>query len=355
MDHQKLGSALWKFRRTETRPPIEMLPKEVLGHVMLFLGSSRDVYSLSMCGSKHIRAAITTEIVVFSACQTDNTRILDMICLDLRCIAIHIPSTFRLLRLLNARRCERGENCCGYDPIKKISGGMDTIPSDTSYGFDPEYSYVEGLRFCKACVARTLIDAPHVWLSIQNSEGRYHSTLKLSEQRRHHSDLIGGGKSTHLFEDISITDTPSPMKEAVTGEVIGPIIPLRRSSSDYRKQRDEILNVARKARRRYFYRRENDKMLSIRETEAWEALQTLEIKRTLASLPSILLLFIVGYACDFCYTTLSNSDCIGDRLDPIVCDRLKESILNFTKVIWMMRIWYCIREVKLPKIPKRWW
>ena len=43
------------------KPPFEMLPQEVLTHMMLFLDSAKDVYALSMVGSRHIRGAITIQ------------------------------------------------------------------------------------------------------------------------------------------------------------------------------------------------------------------------------------------------------------------------------------------------------
>ena len=100
------------------KPPFEMLPQEVLTHMMLFLDNARDIYSLSMVGSKHIRGAITTEVVVRSAVFSggkQQTRIQSLIDEGIKKKAVYLPDTFRLLRLVVATRCEQLHQCFGYN------------------------------------------------------------------------------------------------------------------------------------------------------------------------------------------------------------------------------------------------
>ena len=98
------------------KPPLDILPKEILQKVMLYLDSAKDIYSLSMVGSKFLRGAITPELVVRAAYFTGGsvrTRICDVV-RQVETLQSEIPSTFRLLRLVNAARCERGALCYGY-------------------------------------------------------------------------------------------------------------------------------------------------------------------------------------------------------------------------------------------------
>ena len=98
------------------KPPLDILPKEMLQKVMLYLDSAKDIYSLSMVGSKFLRSCLTPEIVVRAAYFTGGhvrSRICNVV-RQVETLQSEIPSTFRLLRLVNAARCERGALCYGY-------------------------------------------------------------------------------------------------------------------------------------------------------------------------------------------------------------------------------------------------
>jgi len=67
---EKTRSRLAKERRKEnwlrSHPPVETLPYCLLPHILSYLDSCKDLYTLSLC-SKSFRQAITPEMVVRSA------------------------------------------------------------------------------------------------------------------------------------------------------------------------------------------------------------------------------------------------------------------------------------------------
>ena len=116
------GSALDEEEEEEL-PPLEMLPNEILSRAFSYLDNSKDLLSLSLCSSKHIRKAITTHLVVASsifAGGISKERMEHIRTLVLN-KSIHIPSTFRLLRLINAKRCERDDKCYGYNRTTQLA------------------------------------------------------------------------------------------------------------------------------------------------------------------------------------------------------------------------------------------
>ena len=86
---------------------------------MEFVSNVRDVYHLSLT-NKALRAAVSSEVIIRSGVwcgeKGDNTRkLLGNVMEKVKKGSIHTPSTFRLLRLLNGVRCERGSECYAYD------------------------------------------------------------------------------------------------------------------------------------------------------------------------------------------------------------------------------------------------
>jgi hypothetical protein len=126
----------------QNHPPFEMLVPEVLRLVFLYLDSVRDIYNLSKC-SKYIRQAISPEVVIRSAVfnggktWSSMSQVMDLV----QKRAIQVPSTFRLLRLVNGKLCERLEDCYAYNLVTKT-------PEDVSRASGRPF----GLCICPACV-----------------------------------------------------------------------------------------------------------------------------------------------------------------------------------------------------------
>jgi len=109
---------------------------------MSFMDDARDIYNFAKC-SKHIRNCVTPEIVVRSAVFAGGkTReaISNVIAL-VQENTIRLPSTFRLLRLVNAKQCENMDGCCGYNLVTRKA---ETIGRSAKRTF--------GLALCDACV-----------------------------------------------------------------------------------------------------------------------------------------------------------------------------------------------------------
>ena len=67
---------------------------------------------------------------------------------------IHIPSTFRLLRLIVAKRCERGENCCAYNKEK---------PAYLKSWYRPHATYI--CQKCSRELSRSIRPRGNEWIS----------------------------------------------------------------------------------------------------------------------------------------------------------------------------------------------
>jgi len=105
------------------------LPLEVLMTIVEFVDDTRDLYNLSMT-TKGFRASVTDTAIV-RACifagsskdkqQKRTTAILSTLMSKIEQGSIRPPSTFRFLRLLNAKRCEMGDKCFRYNLKTKLS------------------------------------------------------------------------------------------------------------------------------------------------------------------------------------------------------------------------------------------
>ena len=192
------------------KPPFEMLPQEVMTHTMLFLDNSRDIYSLSMVGSKHIRGAITTEVVVRSAVFAggkQQRRMKELVQKGIQKKAVYLPDTFRLLRLLNGSQCERLELCYNYNLETKIPSTM-ILDDKSTKNQSHDLNY--GMLLCKAC------------------------TRGLSTKCSRNAEVLGRGysgfntypRSVKFFngEWESNKLICSPQTERVTGQPTGPLL-----------------------------------------------------------------------------------------------------------------------------------
>ena len=119
------------------------IPRELLPHILSFLDDSNDVYTISKC-SKYLRDSITPEIVIRSAVFAGGTaqKAIANIMQLVENRSIHMPSTHRLLRLVSAKRCERGSDCTAYNLLAEHSAQLRT---------HEKVSLSFGLAFCSKC------------------------------------------------------------------------------------------------------------------------------------------------------------------------------------------------------------
>lgn len=114
---------------TENLPPLEMLPIKALQSILEFLDATpRELFRLVTSVKAFYRAIQPRpDIVVFNAFWDDGKikTILDEIIGYIKEDSIHTPSTMRLMRLFNATRCERGDECFRYNLLTKTSALLD--------------------------------------------------------------------------------------------------------------------------------------------------------------------------------------------------------------------------------------
>ena len=195
------------------KPPFEMLPQEVLQQVMLYMDDARDIYSLSMVGSKHIRSAITSEIVIRSALFGSNvsqSRITNLLT-AVENYSIHIPSTFRMLRIANATTCERLSKCLRHNRETKRAVATPTAAAATKFG----------MHLCQSCVTGLLDPCPGT-LEVKE-EVDNNGDLKLT--REYKIQYLGNRWEKRWGDKcMNLMVRPELQVEAGTNEMIGPLL-----------------------------------------------------------------------------------------------------------------------------------
>ncbi|CAJ1959311.1 unnamed protein product [Cylindrotheca closterium] len=135
------GKAGSKKAKHPTKAPFEMVPDELLPQILSYLDNVRQLYHLSNM-NKSLRYAISSELVIRAAVFSGNpyTGTLDGLMCELSNRKIRVPSTLRMLRLLNAKACERGKQCFCYNLEKEESGPL------------PHVTRSFGLAICHPCI-----------------------------------------------------------------------------------------------------------------------------------------------------------------------------------------------------------
>lgn len=180
------------IRNHPVDPFVEMLPFALLPKIFSYLDSVNLVYKLSLL-SKSFRHAITPELVVQTAIFQGGKpkQVIERIMKSVKDKSIYIPSIFRLLRLVNATMCERGEECCGYDLVNRKPSMLEK-PTHRPFT----------LSICLTCVQG--VSAPRLYSSWSRKNNRiesYDCTKLLSSPQVEHStgDNIG---SLVLFKHV---------------------------------------------------------------------------------------------------------------------------------------------------------
>ena len=255
------------------KPPLDILPKEMLQKVILYLDSAKDIYSLSMVGSKFLRSCLTPEVVVRAAYFTGGhvrTRICDVV-RQVETLQSEIPSTFRLLRLVNATRCERGNLCYGYHLNRKKSA-----PVAMSERLE------QGVLLCRTCTE--ILTTPCSGALAISSDDDGNDVFTLFDKRystQHHEfhalftyplsesvteDDIGGILTAREFHQIQATVGCRPVLDLP--ECLVPV--------DYQKRRQELMDCLCKAQTDLAQRQEREKAAI--EARRWNEYQKRQAK-----------------------------------------------------------------------------
>lgn len=134
---------------------LDSLPALCLERIMAMLESPQDLYNLTFL-SPLLMNIVTPEVVIRSAVFSNMKRkdigyrkTMSDIMTDISNRSIRIPSQFRLLRLLNAKSCERGEKCYG----KNLNTGRSMTLSGSHLAC--------GMALCDKCIKFTTTKIPH--------------------------------------------------------------------------------------------------------------------------------------------------------------------------------------------------
>ena len=118
--------------------------------------------------------------------------------------SIHVPSPLRLLKLINAKRCERGADCFAFD----LKTGL---ASKTDMGYFRPY----GFAICGACSADCSANKPRGWRS-------YYHWSRQEDKLVHHA-----------WSKVFNPDKGFDLCIGVDGERLGPIVNAKHAEQIY--------------------------------------------------------------------------------------------------------------------------
>lgn len=161
------------------------------------LDSPQDLYNLAH-SSKFLMTLVTPEAVIRSAVFNNlrkrdkgNRKIMSNIMGYIQTRSIHVPSAHRMLRLLNAKSCERGDRCWG----KNLNTGK--AMSLNIHSFSRPF----GLAICDKCVKFGTTKVPYSHFSrFQQGVAFYQWNLLFDPQR----DLKTGDVHGPLLEVLEL-------------------------------------------------------------------------------------------------------------------------------------------------------
>jgi hypothetical protein len=101
---------------------------DVLRIIYEFFGNVRDIYNLAI-QSKLFLDLVTSEMIIRAAVFEKGlpSDVISRTIKALRDKSIYVPSTLRLLRLVNGKRCERLDQCWGYNMITSTSSKVCSV------------------------------------------------------------------------------------------------------------------------------------------------------------------------------------------------------------------------------------
>mmetsp|Transcript_22739 Transcript_22739/g.49227 ORF Transcript_22739/g.49227 Transcript_22739/m.49227 type:complete len:626 (-) Transcript_22739:318-2195(-) len=177
--------------------PFDTLPALCIERIFAMLDSPQDLFNLAF-SSKFLMSLVTPETVIRSAVFNNlrkrdkgNRKTMSNIMGYISNRSIHVPSTHRMLRLLNARSCERGDRCWG----KNLNTGkaMALNRNSTNRPF--------GLALCDKCVKFGTTKVPYSHFSRFQQGVAFHQWNLLMNPQR---DPKTGDVSGPLLEVLEL-------------------------------------------------------------------------------------------------------------------------------------------------------
>jgi hypothetical protein len=174
-----------------------VVPTSLMSIRCVKLDSPQDLYNL-VFSSKFLMSLVTPEAVIRSAVFNNlrkrdkgNRKIMTNIMGYINNRSIHVPSAHRMLRLLNAKSCERGDRCWG----KNLNTGKAMLLNRHSY------SRPFGLAICEKCVKFGTTKVPYSHFSRFQQGVAFHQWNLLMDPQR---DLKTGDVHGPLLEVLEL-------------------------------------------------------------------------------------------------------------------------------------------------------
>ncbi|KAL7555222.1 hypothetical protein ACHAWF_018967 [Thalassiosira exigua] len=160
--------------------PFDALPALCIERIFAMMDSPEDLYNLAFT-SKFVMSLVTPETVIRSAVFNNlrkrdkgNRKTMSNIMGYIGNRSIHVPSAHRMLRLLNAKSCERGERCWGRN--LNTGKAMALHRGSTCRPF--------GLALCDKCVKFGTTKVPYSHFSRFQKGVAFHNWNLLMDPQR---------------------------------------------------------------------------------------------------------------------------------------------------------------------------
>lgn len=156
-DHERKGEehraakqkSTFRYQHPGYEIPLDSLPALCIERILSYVPDPSDLLNLSRMNSQ-INSLITAPLVIRAGVfhmlrrkkEAHHRKTLANIMNYLRRRSIHLPSPHRLLRLMNAKQCERGDDCWGKNLCTGKPGGLDEHSTARPFG----------LAICSQCI-----------------------------------------------------------------------------------------------------------------------------------------------------------------------------------------------------------
>eukprot|EP00970_Alexandrium_tamarense_P009841 scaffold1967_cov199-Alexandrium_tamarense.AAC.23 len=157
--------------------PFDTLPALCIEKVFSYIDSPQDLFNVSF-SSKLLMSLVNPEMVIRSAVfnnlrkrDTRNRKTMASIMSYMTSRSIHIPSAHRMLRLLNAKSCERGDMCWGKNLVTGKPMAIEQTMSCRPFG----------LAICTKCVKYGTTNIPYSHFSRFQQGVAFHTWNKLMD------------------------------------------------------------------------------------------------------------------------------------------------------------------------------
>ena len=125
--------------------PFDHLCEDIIRNIISMINDPREILNLSLCSTR-IRQCVTYENVIRAAVFAGNKfvrRSMESLIELLHHQNIYVPTPQRLLRIVNGKRCERGDKCWCYNLRTKRAASVNVVHSSSGLYVSVDKSRVQ--------------------------------------------------------------------------------------------------------------------------------------------------------------------------------------------------------------------